>query len=559
MALPTTLVELLSTATDRRAKESALIERDGERLVSITFAELSAAVAALADELRSRGVVRGDVVGVWLPNWIETIVWEFALASLGAASLGINTRYGVDEITHLLERGDPVGVVAPGRFLQLDFADRLRRASENGTRARQPWVAVARPEAADELTGFDVGAGAWAVPPLGELIDSRKSLSHVGRPEDPVNYFTTSGSTGLPKLAGHDQASVAMHSVNVAAGLDMRSGDRFLGALPLSGVFGFNPVMAMLSVGGLSLLEPLFEPSRVLEDIDVHEITHLVGGDDMIGRLMDAWHCLPTRERPALRRLRRGAIADFAGRVGAVVEWAEDAFTASISGVYGSSELFSLIAIWPSSLDIADRQRAGGRLLSSQISVRAIDPESGAICPPRATGELEFQGYTVVRDYLGDPAARRNAFSDDGWFRSGDLGFLLEQPDSFIYTCRAGDALRLRGFLVEPAEIERFLCTHPAVAAARVVGVASPGGGDVAVAYVQLLADEATTTNELAAFCRDQLAPFKVPSHVNVIDEFPTTTGTNGTKIVTAELRRRAQRQVALTGARSAPSRQPTK
>lgn len=548
MTPPATLAELLSTATDRHGSEPALIERDGERFVSITFAELSAAVAALAGELRTRGVARGDVIGVWLPNWTETVVWEFALASLGAATLGINTRYGIHEITHLIDRGDPVGVVAPARFLKLDFAGRLRRASEDAGRADQPWVAVVRAAAEGDLTGFDIGGGAWAPAPMRDLVGCREAMPAVGRSEDPVNYFTTSGSTGMPKLAGHDQASVAIHSANVAAALDMRAGDRFLGVLPLSGVFGFNPVIAMLSVGGVCLLEPSFEPSRVLDDIDGHEITHVIGGDDMLGRLMDAWYRAPARERQGLRSFRRGAIGDFAGRVGPVVEWAQRVFDASISGVYGSSELFSLAAIWPASLDISDRQRAGGIVVSSQIAVRAIDPDSGSICPPGVTGELQFQGYNVVNGYLGDPEAERMAFSEDGWFRSGDLGFLLEQPGSFVYTCRAGDALRLRGFLVEPAEIEQFLCSHPAVAAAKVVGVASPGASDVAVAYVQLATGGTASAEELTAFCREQLAPFKVPAHVNVIDEFPTTTGTNGTKIVTAELRRRAARQVAVTG-----------
>ena len=547
--LPATLVELLSAATERHGGALALIERDGERLVSIAFAELSAAVAALAGELRSRGVVRGDVIGVWLPNWIETIVWEFALASLGAATLGISTRYGVHELTHLIERGDPVGVVAPARFLKLDFAGRLRRASEAAGGAHQPWVAVVRAAAGEDLTGFDIGAGAWAPAPLHEMVGCGEAAPAVGRSEDPVNYFTTSGSTGMPKLAGHDQASVAIHGANVAAALDMRAGDRFLSVLPLSGVFGFNPAIAMLSVGGACLLEPIFEPSLVLDDIDAYDITHVIGGDDMLGRLMDAWYAVPARERQRLRGFRRGAIADFAGRVGAVVQWAQRAFDASISGVYGSSELFSLAAIWPASFDVVDRQRAGGIVLSSQISVRAMDIESGSICPPGATGELQFQGYNVVNGYLGDPEAERMAFSEDGWFRSGDLGFLLAQPGAFVYTCRAGDALRLRGFLVEPAEIEQFLCSHPAVAAAKVVGVPSPGGSDVAVAYVQLAAAGATSAEELTAFCRDQLAPFKVPAHMNVIDEFPTTTGTNGTKIVTAELRRRAARQAAGTGA----------
>ncbi len=541
---PATLAGLVAAATDRDGGGLALIERDRDQFVSLTFAELSAAVAALAGELRSRGVVRGDVIGVWLPNWIEMIVWEFALASLGAATLGINTRYGVNEITHLIERGRPTGMVAPARFLELDFTGRLRRASADAGGSDQPWVAVVRATAEDDVTGFDIGGGAWAVPPLRELVGCREPIPAAGRPQDPVNYFTTSGSTGMPKLAGHDQASVVLHGANVAKALEIRAGDRFLSVLPLSGVFGFNPVIATLGVGGTCLLEPIFEPPQILDDVELHEITHLVGGDDMLGRLMDAWHARPIRERPALRRVRRGAIADFAGRVGAVVEWA-DGFGAAIGGAYGSSELFSLTATWPPSLELADRARAGGTLLSSQISVRVIDPESGSICPPGVTGELQFQGYNVVCGYLGDPDGIPRTFSDDGWFRSGDLGFLLEQPESFIYVCRAGDALRLRGFLVEPAEIEQFLCSHPAIATAKVVGVGSPGSSDVAVAYVQLAGGCATSEEELIAFCRDQLAPFKVPAHINVIDAFPTTTGTNGTKIVTAELRRRAERQLA--------------
>ena len=297
--VPGTLVELLSTASDRHGSELALIERDGEQFVAITFAELSAAVAALAGELRSHGVVRADAIGVWLPNWTEAIVWEFALASLGAATLGINTRYGVHEITHLIERGDPVGVVAPARFLELDFAGRLRRASDDAGRADQPWVAVVRAAAGDDVTDFDIGGGAWTPPPLRELVGCRDAMPAGGRSEDLVNYSTTSGSTGMPKLAGHDQASVAIHGVNMAAALDMRTGDRFLGVLPLSGVFGFNPAIAMLSVGGACLLEPSFEPSQVLDDMNEHEITHVIGGDDMFGRCRAPRPGLadPSRER----------------------------------------------------------------------------------------------------------------------------------------------------------------------------------------------------------------------------------------------------------------------
>ena len=462
--------------------------------------------------------------------------------------LGINTRYSVSELTHLLTRGRPVGIVAPARFLELDFAGRLRRASDAASAA--PWVAVTRPSGSGDLARFDVGGGTWTPASVGESSPPRGQIPSDGRPSDPVNYFTTSGSTGLPKLSGHDQRSVAVHSANVARALGMNADDSFLAALPLTGVFGFNPTMAMLSVGGACVLEPVFDPRLVLSDARSHGITHVVGGDDMLGRLMDAWRAADADRHRSLRCLRRGGIADFAGRAGEVIAWAEDELGVRISGVYGSSELFALTSIWPAGLDLSERGRGGGSVVSADIEVRAVDPASGDTSPPGSTGELQFRGYNVVTGYLGDPDAGRAAITDDGWFRSGDLGFVLDEPGSFVYVCRDGDALRLRGFLVEPAEIERFLCSHRDVAAAKVVGARSAVGGDVAVAYVRLAAAATVASDELMAYCRDQLAPFKVPAHVNVIDEFPVTTGTNGTKIRTAELRRWAEEQLAAEGSR---------
>jgi acyl-CoA synthetase (AMP-forming)/AMP-acid ligase II len=541
---PSTLSELLATATDRHADQPALIERDGDRLTTVTFVELSAAIGALSDELAARGVGRGDVVAVWLPNWTETVVWEFALAGLGAAVLGVNTRYGVHELTHLLQRGRPAGVVAPAQFLDLDFAGRLHAAIGAGI-DMTPWVAVTRPQPDEELGRFDLGAGTWALPASDVASSHRERTAPTARPTDPVNYFTTSGSTGLPKLAGHDQASIAAHCANVADALDMHAGDVFLGVLPLSGVFGFNPAMAMLSVGGACLLEPVFDPGLVLVDMEATGVTHAVGGDDMLGRLMDAWRQRDDRNRPSLERLRRGGIADFAGRVDAVVDWTEHAIGATFTGVYGSSELFSLTSIWPVTADASERHRGGGTVVGDDISVRAVDPQSGSPCPSGTPGELQFQGYNVVCGYLGDSDAAHTAFTDDGWFRSGDLGFVLGQPGAFVYICRAGDALRLRGFLVEPAEIEQFICTHPDVSAAKVVGVPSAEGADVAIAFVKPNPGAAVTGAEIIDLCRSQLAPFKVPARVNVIDEFPITMGTNGTKIRVAELRRWAEEQVA--------------
>ena len=145
-------------------------------------------------------------------------------------------------------------------------------------------------------------------------------------------------------------------------------------------------------------------------------------------------------------------------------------------------------------------------------------------------GELEFRGPNVVDAYLGSAP---ETFTDDGWFRSGDLGVVVDEG-AFVYVCRAGDALRLRGFLVDPAEIELRLAAHPAVHTAKVVGAEGPEGGWVAVGFVTLYAP--AEPDELRAWCAATLAAFKVPAAVHVLDAMPTTSGTNGTKIRTSVL-----------------------
>ena len=115
--------------------------------------------------------------------------------------------------------------------------------------------------------------------------------------------------------------------------------------------------------------------------------------------------------------------------------------------------------------------------------VRAGDPETGQARPSGETGELQFRGYNVVDAYLGEPERRATVLSPDGWFRSGDLGTVA--PDgSFDYLCRIGDVLRLKGFLVEPAEIESRLAAHEAVALSKVIGIRGEDGETQAVAFV---------------------------------------------------------------------------
>jgi fatty-acyl-CoA synthase len=145
--------------------------------------------------------------------------------------------------------------------------------------------------------------------------------------------------------------------------------------------------------------------------------------------------------------------------------------------------------------------------------------------------------------YYNDEAATRAAFTDDGFLRTGDLGYSTEEG-GFVFLARFGDALRLSGFLVSPAEIEDVLQTHPSVAGAQVVGVET-SGGTKAFAFVTLAPGATLDEQALLAHCAGRIARFKVPVCVRAIDAFPVTPGANATKIQKAKLRELAQTALA--------------
>jgi fatty-acyl-CoA synthase len=239
----------------------------------------------------------------------------------------------------------------------------------------------------------------------------------------------------------------------------------------------------------------------------------------------------------ALHTWRIGGYADFVGWGARVAERAERRCGARLVGLYGSSEGFSLMAGRDPGAPLAERTPNGGRPVSPDIGFRVADPESGIVLPPGSPGELQLRGYNILPNYLNNPAATAAAFTPDGWFRSGDL-CLDEGDGAFLYLARLKDSLRLRGYLVDPGEIEARLAAHPAVAQAQVVGVTREGEGEVAVGFVILRepAEEAA----LLAHCRAALAAYKLPRRVLAAAEFPAVDGPNGVKILKHRLREMA-------------------
>jgi acyl-CoA synthetase (AMP-forming)/AMP-acid ligase II len=515
---------------DGRVPESAVAIDGGAQVV--TTAQLRQRAQAVAATLREAGVGAGagvgtgDCVAVWLPNWPDALAWQFGASAVGAHVIGINTRYNVGEVRHVLRRARPKVLAVADGFHGLDLLGRLRRAVEEdpGPDPVPVPAVVAVPAAGDHAAAGEREAASSQGQGQGLAEDGfggdRGDGDDDGFGGDELAVaFTTSGSTGAPKLAAHKASAVVEHARRDAEAIGIRPGDVVLCALPLSGVFGFNTAMAAIAGGGTCLLEPVFDERAVLADMARWRTTHVVGGDDMVGRLADSWR------GEDLSSWRWLGLADFAGRAREVAEWALREFGTRTSGVYGSSEVFALTALWPPEEPPLRRWRGGGRLVSPRMEARVVD------------GELQMRGPNVVDAYLGDPGA--NPFTADGWFRTGDLAE-IDDDGAITFICRMGDALRLRGFLVDPAEIEQRLAEHESVRAAKVVGVRG-AGGDEAVGFV--VADGDVDGEELRQWCARTLAAFKVPADVYVIDEMPVTSGTNGTKIKAATLREWASRR----------------
>jgi fatty-acyl-CoA synthase len=514
------LLDLLGSWAGDRPDDVVVRERHGERR-SLTVGELLARADPLAAGLAAAGASPERPIVVWLPNRIEWVELIAAAARLGAPIVGLNTRYRADELRHVLQRSAAGVLVGVDEFAGIRFGEIATAAGPVGLSsvvvvggAGPAWSGVGREVVSwDELDG---------------------DASVLGRPDPDalLMAFTTSGTTGFPKLAVHDQAGVVRHALDDAAAFDVRAGDRMLVDLPLCGAFGFSSMLAAVGGRATTLLDERFDPVDTARAIAAEGVTHYNASDDMLLRVMDAGIV-----RAGDHRWREGAFANFTNAGRRAAERAEVELGVRLSGVYGMSEVFALLSRWPSTMAVDDRARAGGIPVAAHIEVRVIDPDTGDARGPGEDGELCFRGPPVLSRYLGDPAATDAALSADGWFRSGDLG-RRTADGGFEYLARLGDSLRLRGFLVDPAEIEQRLERHPAVALAQVVGVDRPGSGQVAVAFVRLASP--ATEDELREHCAEGIAGFKVPERVVEVDEFPTVDGPNGVKIRKNELRERA-------------------
>jgi fatty-acyl-CoA synthase len=511
------------------ASDATAIHHDGRRM---TFAQLDDLSRRAAGGLKRLGVESGDRVGLWLPNTPVWLVLFFACARIGVIAVSVNTRFRSHEVQDIVGRsGCKVLVLWPG-FKGIDFIEILGRVDAAALTSLRQLVVYEEDDQQETAVLAGTPSRSYA-----DLIAGEPYAGVHATAGSRCVIFTTSGTTRAPKFVCHTQGAVVHHARDVAAAFGLAEKDSMiLQALPLCGVFGFTQAMAALAARSPMIMMPVFDVEQAVGYMRERRVTHTCGGDDMLERMLVA--CPEPRPFPALRYY---GYARFNPELEDIVERA-DGRGVVVRGLYGMSEVQALYAIQPLEASSEERKKGGGKLVSPLAAARVRDPESRRMLRPGEHGEIELKGPSLMLEYFNDAEATAAIFTDDGFLKTGDLGYM--EPDGrFCYVTRMGDVLRLGGFLTGPQEIEAVLDRYPDVTGSQVVGI-NIDQQPVAVAFVIPRQGAEIVEADLQAFCRRQLAGYKVPRRIFPVEAFPTTLSANGTKIQRNKLREMALERV---------------
>lgn len=497
----------------------------------LSYAALLAEVDRVTALMASRGARRGDRLALWMPNCPEWLVTFLASARLGMTVIAVNTRFKEHEVGQLLQRGQCRWLAFWPGFKGLPFVDTLKRVETPILGQLKGVIAVQ----ADENIAPDLRSE-W---PAIDLISYEQAvaadpITDPGQAHDGALVYTTSGTTSAPKLVLHRQEGLIHHGEIAAAAYGVTAQSVVLIAAPMCGAFGFSTMLSGLVSGATLVSLAVFDAQTTARQIEEHAVSHTFANNEFIDLLLKE-----TAGRPhPFPTLQYVGYASFSPSMDDLPERALQAGI-PIAGLYGSSELQALVAGQRLDVDWQYRRVAGGTLASPAGRVRAVDPDNGNTLPHGAIGQIEINAPSLMSEYLDNPEATRKAVRPDGFFRTGDLGFTVDER-TFIFQGRDGEHLRLAGFLVNPMEIEAFICGLDGVRAVQVVG-AERDGKTVPVAFVIAAAGAHVTQEMIIRACQASMAKFKVPERVAFVQHFPTVQSANSNKVQKHELRKMAQ------------------
>lgn len=463
---------------------------------SYSYAQLQKAVDEVAQTLKG-WVGPGDRVGLWFHNCFNWLASFLALHAVGAVSVPINTRLTPAELQVILQDVRVRALITTRHYRGRAYLDEVM-----GLRARMdPGFAVL--EASD-----DAAAAHWPVHP-----DARtRQAEGIATPDDLLCIQYTSGTTSLPKGAMLTTAAYLRTASYVARCQRLTPNSRFISAAPFFHCSGTMHAITVCLLAGCTLhAMSAWDPERFLDETERYacDVSHMVYYRDVLAlgaprarerlRTMQVSHDLGTR--------------DFLARI------RDELGIAGISNIYGMTETCGQFTMWYPDDPVDSRLGANGRVQPGN-AVRIVDVDSGAVLPPGQSGEIQMRGPTVTPGYFNRPQATQEAFTADGWLRSGDLGTLTPEGE-LVYRARLKEIIRVGGENLAPAEVEQVLRDTFGVRQVCVLALPDERLDEVPAAV--LVGASAVDWQAGLQQMRGRLAGFKMPRALYLSDELPIT------------------------------------
>src|ERR1700728_683517 len=518
-----TIGQFFDAACAKWADRPALVVR--HQNLRLTYAELKAAVDRLATGLLTLGLHPGDRIGIWSPNNSEWVLTQFATAKAGLILVNINPAYRIAELEYALNKVGCKALILAERFKTSDYVGMLRELTPELGHATPGKLESARLPALRSVVllgdGWHPGTFRFLEVLARGTEKEAQRIAELGPQlqfDEPINIQFTSGTTGFPKGATLSHHNILNNGFFIGEAMRLTSDDRLCIPVPLYHCFGMVLGNLAALTHGACMVFPGegFDPLATLQTVAEERCTALHGVPTMFIAQLDH----PEFGRFDLSSLRTGIMAGSPCPIEVMKRAVARMNLSEITIAYGMTET-SPVSFQSSTEDPLERRVSTVGRIQPHLEVKIVDL-NGRIVPPGTPGELLTRGYSVMLGYWGDEERSREAIDAARWMHTGDLATIDAEGYCNIVG-RIKDMVIRGGENVYPREIEEFLYRHPKIQDVQVIGVPDTRYGEELCAWVRLRDGESATEEDVRAFCRDQIAHYKVPRYVKFVDEFPMT------------------------------------